>query len=43
MILHDVEPRLGRLRRGGVVDGGGHFVHVERPDVVNALILDFLA
>src|SRR3546814_8715474 len=26
-----------------VVDDAGHFLHVERPDHVNALILDFLA
>jgi pimeloyl-ACP methyl ester carboxylesterase len=26
-----------------VVDGAGHFLHVERPDVVNPLIVDFLA
>ncbi len=26
-----------------VVDGGGHFVHVEQPDAVNTRILDFLA
>ncbi len=26
-----------------VVDGGGHFLHLEQPDVVNRLVLDFLA
>jgi pimeloyl-ACP methyl ester carboxylesterase len=26
-----------------IVDGTGHFLHVERPDVVNQLIVDFLA
>ncbi|MFP5256290.1 MAG: alpha/beta fold hydrolase [Acidimicrobiia bacterium] len=26
-----------------VVDGAGHFLHLERPDLVNRLILDFLA
>lgn len=26
-----------------VVDGAGHFLHLEQPDVVNRLILDFLA
>jgi pimeloyl-ACP methyl ester carboxylesterase len=26
-----------------MVDGAGHFLHLERPDVVNGLILDFLA
>lgn len=26
-----------------VVDGAGHFLHLERPDVVNARILEFLA
>lgn len=26
-----------------IVDAAGHFLHVERPDVVNGLVLDFLA
>lgn len=26
-----------------VVDGAGHFLHLERPEVVNQLVLDFLA
>jgi pimeloyl-ACP methyl ester carboxylesterase len=25
-----------------IVDGAGHFLHQERPDVVNRAILDFL-
>jgi pimeloyl-ACP methyl ester carboxylesterase len=25
-----------------VVDDAGHFLHVERPDVVNRLIIDFV-
>jgi pimeloyl-ACP methyl ester carboxylesterase len=26
-----------------IIDGAGHFLHVERPDVVNPLIVDFVA
>jgi pimeloyl-ACP methyl ester carboxylesterase len=26
-----------------IVDDAGHFLHLERPDVVNARILEFLA
>ena len=26
-----------------IVEGAGHFVHQEKPDVVNRLVLDFLA
>jgi pimeloyl-ACP methyl ester carboxylesterase len=26
-----------------VVDGAGHFLHLERPDEVNRLVLDFIA
>lgn len=29
--------------RVDIVDGAGHFLHLERPDVVNRLVLDFLA
>jgi pimeloyl-ACP methyl ester carboxylesterase len=25
-----------------IVDGAGHFLHLERPDAVNRIILDFL-
>ena len=28
--------------RAAVVDDAGHFLHLERPDVVNALVVDFL-
>ena len=36
----------GRLRHGGraaVVTDAGHFLQLERPDVVNARIIEFLA
>ena len=26
-----------------IVDGTGHFLHVERPDVVNARIVEFVS
>ncbi len=34
---------LGEGSAVEVVDGAGHFLHLERPDVVNRLVLDFLA
>jgi pimeloyl-ACP methyl ester carboxylesterase len=34
---------LGEGSAVDIVDGTGHFLHLERPDAVNALILDFLA
>jgi pimeloyl-ACP methyl ester carboxylesterase len=40
-----VEPTAALLGEGSaveVVDGAGHFLHLERPDVVNELILDFV-
>jgi pimeloyl-ACP methyl ester carboxylesterase len=33
----------GEGSRAEIVDGAGHFLHVERPEVVNGLVLDFLA
>lgn len=35
-------PRLPAGARHEVVDGAGHFLQVERPDVVNALVREFL-
>jgi pimeloyl-ACP methyl ester carboxylesterase len=29
--------------RAEIVDGAGHFLHLERPDMVNGLIGEFLA
>jgi pimeloyl-ACP methyl ester carboxylesterase len=40
-----VPPMRAHFPRGlrvEIVDGAGHFVHQERPDVVNRLLLDFL-
>ena len=37
-----VDELVGVARRVEIVDGAGHFLQVERPDVVNRLVLDFL-
>jgi pimeloyl-ACP methyl ester carboxylesterase len=34
---------LGPAGRAATITGAGHFLHLERPDVVNARILEFLA
>jgi pimeloyl-ACP methyl ester carboxylesterase len=46
MLLSSMGSPLNFMAEGSqveVVDGAGHFLNVEKPDVVNRLILDFLA
>jgi pimeloyl-ACP methyl ester carboxylesterase len=46
MLLSSIGSPLDFMAEGSeteVVDGTGHFLHVEKPDVVNRRILDFLA
>ncbi len=38
-----VNPKLTHGGRAAVIAGAGHFLHLERPDVVNARVLEFLA
>jgi pimeloyl-ACP methyl ester carboxylesterase len=38
----DPTPFLGPRRRYERVSGAGHFLHLERPDVVGQLIVDFV-
>ena len=38
-----VSDRLPSGGRVAMITGAGHFLHLERPDVVNARILEFLA
>jgi pimeloyl-ACP methyl ester carboxylesterase len=39
---HDITPFLPPSGRLEVIEDVGHFVHIERPDVVAAMVLDFL-
>ncbi len=39
----DVEPNLPPRGRFAALDGVGHFVHIERPDAVASLVLEFLS
>ncbi len=46
MLLSSIGSPLDFLAKGSemeIVDGTGHFLHVERPDFVNARILEFLS
>ena len=46
MLLSSIGSPLDFMAEGSdmeIVDGTGHFLHVERPDVVNARILEFIA
>jgi pimeloyl-ACP methyl ester carboxylesterase len=45
MLLSSMGSPLDYMAEGSrveVIDDAGHFLHVERPDVVNRFILDFL-
>ena len=45
MLLSSIGSPLEFLAEGSdmeIVDGAGHFLHVERPDVVNPRIVEFL-
>jgi pimeloyl-ACP methyl ester carboxylesterase len=42
-LAEGAEAHLGPGSRVEVVDGAGHFLHLERPDVVNDLVIGFLA
>ena len=45
MLLASIGSPLDFMAEGSemeIVDGAGHFLHLERPDVVNRRIVDFL-
>ena len=45
MLLSSIGSPLDFMAEGSemeIVDGAGHFLHLERPDVVNARIVGFL-
>ena len=45
MLLASIGSPLDFMAEGSemeIVDGTGHFLHLERPDVVNRRIVDFL-
>ncbi|MDA0637415.1 alpha/beta hydrolase [Nonomuraea sp. MCN248] len=42
-MVKDALPHLPAGSRAELVPGAGHFLHLERPDVVNRLVLDWLA
>ena len=40
--FRDLDRRLAAGSRLGRIDDAGHFLHLEKPDSVNAVILDYL-
>ncbi len=41
-LLHHVAPFIPQRGRVEMLEGVGHFVHIEQPDLVAAMVLDFL-
>lgn len=41
-LLHHVTPFLAEGLRCEVLDDAGHFLHIEQPDLVSTMVLDFL-
>jgi pimeloyl-ACP methyl ester carboxylesterase len=41
-LLHHVAPFIPQQGRVEMLEGVGHFVHIEQPDLVAAMVLDFL-
>jgi pimeloyl-ACP methyl ester carboxylesterase len=40
---HEVEPFIPVRGRLEVIEGAGHFVHIERPEEIAQMVLEFIA